>query len=67
VTFCFFFLLDIQNLPGYEFIPMMLFGIGGLVAGTILWLLPETKDKPTLQTIDEANIFYVKHFQNLFK
>ena len=66
VTIFVFFIIDVQD-TGYEFVPMMLFGIGGLLAGSLLWLLPETKDQPTLQTIEEAAQFYKKHFDRFRK
>lgn len=43
----------------YNYIPMALFGLISLLCGYLFWLLPETRGHATMQTISEAEDFYI--------
>ena len=41
-----------------RFTPNLIFALSGIVSGFSVLLLPETKDKPLLQTVKQAKSFY---------
>ena len=52
------FIILLQDTEGLEFLPYLIFGIGGVVSGVFALFLPETGGQPILQTIEEAVAFY---------
>ena len=52
------FIILLQEHESLSFLPYLIFGLSAIVSGLWTRFLPETAEKPMLQTIEEALLFY---------